>query len=158
LRSAQLQEILMAIDLERYGWIGILLLYLVATIAIVTLAGGCILDPGNQIRQGLSQQKTYEWTDSGTIRVHGVGPQEESFLMMEGSIVMTGEGEVDWAASRITHYLRSEPSADEAMGAMSAILVANQQQSEAFYGLLETLAGALVPLIGTAPNPPPDIP
>ena len=119
------------------------------------LCTGCILNPGAQVREALSQTKTYEWTSEGSIRVHGVGPQEEAFVMMEGAIVMGEDGEVDWAASKITHYLKSEPSADEAMAGLAAILLANIKQSEAFYKSLEStleLVAAVIPTV----IPPPD--
>ena len=119
------------------------------------LSSGCILNPGAQIREALSQTKTYEWTSEGSIRVHGVGPQEEAFLMMEGDISMTPEGKVDWAASSITHYLQSEPSADEAMAGMAAILLANIEQSKAFYKSLESTLELIVAVIPTVvPQPP----
>lgn len=119
------------------------------------LSGGCILNPGAQVREALSQTKTYEWTSEGSIRVHGIGPQEEAFLMMEGEIVMGDDGEIDWAASKITHYLKSEPSADEAMAGMAAILIANQKQAEAFYASLEStleLVSSLIPLLVPQPS------
>lgn len=129
----------------------------VTMIGACLLSSGCILNPGAQVREALSQTKTYEWTSEGSIRVHGIGPQEEAFLMMEGHIAMTPEGEVDWAASSITHYLKSEPSADEAMAGMAAILLANIEQSKAFYKSLEStleLVAAVIPTV--APQSPAD--
>ena len=144
----------MTMNLNRLDWLVTLFVLLCCSaIVILMMATGCILNPGAQVREALSQTKTYEWTETGTIRVHGIGPQEESFLMMEGSIVMDEDGEIDWPASRITHYLRSEPSADEAMAGMAAIMLANIEQSKAFYASLESTLELVAAVIPTLPPP-----
>ena len=114
-------------SLEGLDW-RVILVGLLGALLAVLMSYGCILNPGAQVREALSQTKTYEWTSEGSIRVHGIGPQEESFLMMEGSIVLGETGEIDWAASNITHYLRSEPSADEAMAGLATAFVALAEQ------------------------------
>lgn len=120
------------------------------------LCTGCVINPGAEVREALSQTKTYEWSDTGSIRVHGIGPQEEAFTMGEGVIVLNEDGTINLLESRLTHYLRSEPSADEAMAGLTAILLANIEQSKAFYASLETTLGMVQEVVGLLrPRPPP---
>lgn len=120
------------------------------------LAGGCIINPGAQVREALSQTKTYEWKDTGSIRVHGVGPQEEAFTMAEGVIVLNEDGTINLTESWLTHYLRSEPSADEAMAGLASVMVAYIQErkeaNKAWDRLLRTVERAIPVLAAPAPD------
>jgi hypothetical protein len=119
------------------------------------LCVGCIISPGAQVREALSQTKTYEWTDTGSIRVHGVGPQEEAFTMGEGVIVLNDDGTINLTESRLTHYLRSEPSADEAVAGLTSVMVAYIQErteaNKAWDRLLRTVELAIPVLAAPAP-------
>lgn len=134
---------------------------LVTVLALV--ASGCVaLDPGGQVRKGLSQSKVYEWRNDGNFWAEGLGPQTERFTMAQGVIVMTvdedGEPVIDFEKSRLEYYLRADPSADAAASAMTQALEASTQQMGAFTELLGTVIQAAMPLLAArqpAPAPPP---
>jgi hypothetical protein len=127
---------------------------MVPVLLLLVLSSCLAFDPGGQVRRGLGQKKIYEWKADGGVWVEGEGPQTESFTMMEGSIVIGDDGEVDWEQSRVTHYLRSDPSGRAAQGAMVAAFAASTEQTKAFSATVEKLVETIVPLLTPIPSPP----
>ena len=156
----------MAITRQRLEDIALFLGLMSLALWLLLSMTGCILDPGSQTREGLSQTKEYRFKDRELV-VTGIGPQEEAFTAWAGACPMTTDSEGNpvpdygHADCRLTHYLRSDPSADEAAATMAAILLSNQRQAEAFYAsierTLETLSNVLelaLPVLVPEPVPP----
>lgn len=133
-------------------------------LGLLTIFGGClnggcaILDPGGQVRRGLTQSKLYEWGEEGNFWVQGNGPQTERFTMAQGRIVMKedpeGDPVVDWEKSAIEYFLTADPSADAAGTAMGQALTASTKQIEMLTGTVNKLLEAAIPLLAPVPVVP----
>ncbi len=143
----------MTMSLERIKDAAILLALLVATAAIIFLSGGCyVVDPGRQTAIGLGQKKVYRWNEQGAIEVIGEGPQEEAFIMGEGIIELNEDGTINIEQSHLTHYLKSEPSADEAAQTMAAIMLANIEQSKQLNQFADRLLSTMEQVLPLLPD------
>lgn len=133
------------------------------TMMATLLCGSCIGcvagQPGGQVRRGLSQRKTYEWTEDGNFRVEGEGPQTERFTMMQGDMVMTvdadGNPVVDWENSTVAYYLSADPSADAAASTMGQALMASTAQVQAMSGSFDRMIALLSAGLLRTPAPAP---
>jgi len=131
---------------------------------VAVWVGGCLAgcawsDPGGQVARGLGQEKTYAWSENGNFSVQGKGPQTERFTMAEGNIVMKfdddGNEVVDWGKSAIQYYLRADPNADVAGGAMAQGFEASTRQAEALGKVFSQAIGAAVQIAGMRMQPEP---
>lgn len=128
-------------------WLIEFIALLVGTVGIVLLSGCYVWNPGTQTAKGLTQQKVYRWNADGSYAVEGIGPQEEAFTMAEGELVLNEDGSLNVLESKLTHYLRSEPSADEAAQTMAAIVLANVEQSKQLNEFADRLLSTLEQLL-----------
>lgn len=123
---------------------------------LMTLAGCGMMFPGLQVKDALSQRKIYEWREDGGFWVEGTGTQTERFTMMQGVIVMKTDGDgnevVDLEKSQIEYYLKADPSADSAASALGAALQASTDQMRAMGETLNKIVDSVMPLLSPVPG------
>ena len=142
----------MTMSWKQQEWLIVFVSLLVATFAVIFLSGCYIPNPGYQTAMGLGQEKTYEYLADGSARVYGKGPQEEAFTLAEGTLVLNEEGSINIDESKITHYLTSRPSADEAAQTMAAILLANVEQSKQLNAFADRLLSTIEQVLPMLPD------
>lgn len=118
------------------------------------LSTGCaLLMPGESVRRGMEQSKIYEWRTDGGFWVEAKGTHTESFMMLEGELVMKegddGKPVVDFERSRVTHYLAADPNVDVAGTAMGQAFEASTAQMKMFSDLVAGLM-PLIPIPGNS--------
>ncbi len=92
--------------------------------------GGCaVLNPGGQVKEGLTQATLYGWNEK-EFTADIKGTQEGEFTMAEGDIILNDDGTVNFEESTISAYLHSKPSAQPAVDASAVFAEMGARQTE----------------------------